>query len=189
MAESVLFQICSRNSVCRLVFSLAFTTVGSWWSQWESCDREVTIIHATADGPWTGARLALLFILLSCLIFFWFRGPFLSVLSFLLWNSLWLVEEVLTLLCLFLIVRMGISWFLWEIQFDHTYMYQLYYCQLWEHFWTVLLVSFLSLWQRQTWCSVDTHLFRIANEPYRALTGFCDISWSAFLEGIFRVLL
>ncbi len=35
MAESVLFQICNRNSVCRLVFSLAFTTVGSWWSQWE----------------------------------------------------------------------------------------------------------------------------------------------------------
>jgi hypothetical protein len=30
-------------------------------------------------------------------------------LSFLLWNSLWLVEEVLTLLCLFLIVRMEIS--------------------------------------------------------------------------------
>jgi hypothetical protein len=121
--------------------------------------------------------------------FFWFLGPLLSVLSFLLWNSLWLVEEVLTLLCLFLVARMWISWFLWEIQFDHTYMYQLYYCQLWEHFWAVLLVSFLSLWQRQTWCSVDTHLFRIANESHRTLTGFCDISWSAFLEGIFRVLL
>jgi hypothetical protein len=34
------------------------------------------------------------------------------VLPFLLWNSLWLVEEVLTLLCLFLIVRMEVSQFL-----------------------------------------------------------------------------
>jgi hypothetical protein len=35
-----------------------------------------------------------------------------SVLSLLLWNSLWLVEEVLTLLCFFLIVIMEISQFL-----------------------------------------------------------------------------
>jgi hypothetical protein len=33
-------------------------------------------------------------------------------LSFLLWNSLWLIEEVLTLLWFFLIVRMDISWLL-----------------------------------------------------------------------------
>ncbi len=63
-------------------------------------------------------RLALLFILLSCfilyLVLFWFSflGPMYSVLSLLLWNSLWLVEEVLTLLCFFLIVIMEISQFL-----------------------------------------------------------------------------
>jgi hypothetical protein len=47
--------------------------------------------------------------------FFLFLGPSLSVLSFLLWNLLWLVEEVLSLLWFFLIVRMEISWFLWEM--------------------------------------------------------------------------
>jgi hypothetical protein len=51
-------------------------------------------------------------ILLLC---FLFLGPLFSVLSFILWNSLWLVEEVLTLLCFFLIVRMEISQLLWEI--------------------------------------------------------------------------
>jgi len=52
----------------------------------------------------------------SVLIFFFlFLGPSLSVLSFLLWNLLWLVEEVLSLLWFFLIVRMEISWFLWEM--------------------------------------------------------------------------
>jgi hypothetical protein len=40
-----------------------------------------------------------------------------SVLSFLLWNSLWLVEEVLTFLFFFLVIRMEISQFLWEIYF------------------------------------------------------------------------
>jgi hypothetical protein len=49
-----------------------------------------------------------LFILLSCFIYFLFLGPLFSVLSF-LWDSLWLVEEVLTLLCLLLIMRMEIS--------------------------------------------------------------------------------
>ncbi len=48
-------------------------------------------------------RLALVFYGFSVLfifIDFWFLflGPLFSVLSFLLWNSLWLVEEVLTLL-------------------------------------------------------------------------------------------
>jgi hypothetical protein len=49
-------------------------------------------------------------------------GPFLCVLSFLLWSSLWLVEDVLTSLCLFLIVRMEISWFLWEIYQSHIFL-------------------------------------------------------------------
>jgi len=40
---------------------------------------------------------------------FMFLGPWFSVLSFVRWNSLWLVEEVLTLLCIFLIMRMEIS--------------------------------------------------------------------------------
>ncbi len=76
MAESSLcFLNCSRNLVHKLAFSLAFTHCREWWSQWESCDREVTIIHATVDDPWTGVRLALLFILLLCFISFfvsWF---------------------------------------------------------------------------------------------------------------------
>ncbi len=60
-------------------------------------------------------RLALLFTLHSCFILcfvlFWFLffGPFFSILSFLLWNSWWLVEELLMLLRIFLIVRMEIS--------------------------------------------------------------------------------
>jgi hypothetical protein len=41
--------------------------------------------------------------------FMLFFGPLFSVLSLLLWNSLWLVDEVLTLLCLFLNVGMEIS--------------------------------------------------------------------------------
>jgi hypothetical protein len=92
---------------------LASSMFGSWWSQWESCDSEVTIIHANIDGPWTGVRPALLFILPSCLTLFF--GPSFSVFSSVLWNSLWLVEEVLALLCLFWIIRMEISEFLWEI--------------------------------------------------------------------------
>ncbi len=55
-------------------------------------------------------QVLLLFILLSCC--FLFLRPLFSVLSFFLWNSLWLVEEVLTSLCLFLVVRMEISGFL-----------------------------------------------------------------------------
>jgi hypothetical protein len=37
---------------------------------------------------------------------------FLFVLSFLVWNFLWLLEELLTLLCFFFIMRMEISLFL-----------------------------------------------------------------------------
>jgi hypothetical protein len=39
----------------------------------------------------------------------------LHFLYFLLWNSPWLLEEVLTSVRLFLIMRMEISRFLWEI--------------------------------------------------------------------------
>ncbi len=47
-----------------------------------------------------------------CVLFcFLFLGPLFSVLSFLLWNSLWLVKEVLT-------SHMEISWFLWEVCFS-----------------------------------------------------------------------
>jgi hypothetical protein len=48
LAESSCWlQTCNRDTVCRLVFTLPIPTVGSWWSQWASCDREVTIIHVT----------------------------------------------------------------------------------------------------------------------------------------------
>ncbi len=48
-----------------------------------------------------------------------------SLLSFLLWNSLWLVEFFLTLLCFFLIVKIEISWFLWEIYNLYIYKFLL----------------------------------------------------------------
>jgi hypothetical protein len=70
---------------------------------------------------WTGLRLALLVILQVCLfwvfilVLYLFYGPLFSVLSILLWKFLWLNEELLTLFCLFIIMRMEISWFLWEI--------------------------------------------------------------------------
>jgi hypothetical protein len=48
-----------------------------------------------------------------CFFFFW--GGFLFVLSFPVWNFLWLLEEVLTLLCFFFIARKEISLFLWKI--------------------------------------------------------------------------
>ncbi len=91
-------------------------------------DREVTTIHAAVDGPWTGVRLALLsyccsFFLVFCSFWFLFLGPLSSVLSFLICDYLCLVEGVLTLLWFFLIVRMEISQFLWEIYFSifHTF--------------------------------------------------------------------
>jgi len=68
-------------------------------------------------------KINLVFVLLYCafsvcfvypVVFFCFM-LYPCVLSFLLWNSLWLVEEVLTSLCLFVTVRMDISRFLWEI--------------------------------------------------------------------------
>jgi hypothetical protein len=51
----------------------------------------------------------------ASMFFFLFLGPLFSVFSFLLWNSLWLVEEVSTSLHLFLIMRMEISQFFWVI--------------------------------------------------------------------------
>ncbi len=51
---------------------------------------------------------------------FFVSWSFVICFVFLLWNSLWLVEEVLTSLCLLLIVRMEISWFLWEIYNYHV---------------------------------------------------------------------
>jgi hypothetical protein len=59
-------------------------------------------------------KMALLFILQACLVFFlvivWylFYSPLFLFLSILLWKLLWL-NEVLTLFCLFLIMRMEIS--------------------------------------------------------------------------------
>jgi hypothetical protein len=65
------------------VLALAFThcrevmkSVGRLW-------REVSIIHAIVDHPWTGLWLALLFILLLCFIcLFFFFDPLFSVLEF-----------------------------------------------------------------------------------------------------------
>jgi hypothetical protein len=51
---------------------------------------------------------------------FFVSWSFVICFVFLLWNSLWPVEEVLTSLCLLLIVRMEISWFLWEIYNYHV---------------------------------------------------------------------
>ncbi len=65
-------SICTCVCACVFEVSTQWLTIRSWSSQWESCDREVTSIHATVDGPWTGVRLALLFILLSycfCFLF------------------------------------------------------------------------------------------------------------------------
>jgi len=92
MAESSLcFLICNRNSVHQLVFTpQPLPTLGSWWSQWRSCDIEITIIHVSVDGPWIGVRLTLLFILQACLFEFislfsiCFYVPLFSVLSILL---------------------------------------------------------------------------------------------------------
>jgi hypothetical protein len=61
-------------------------------------------------------KSTLLFIPLLC-FFNWFFGPLFFVLSFLLWNYLWIVEEVLTFLFFFLVIRMEISRFLWKIYF------------------------------------------------------------------------
>jgi hypothetical protein len=60
-------------------------------------------------------KMALLFILQACLIIFFvivwylFYSPFFLFLSILLWKLLWF-NEVLTLFCLFLIMRMEISY-------------------------------------------------------------------------------
>jgi hypothetical protein len=63
-----------------------------------------------SDGDWHHCSYCF-----HVLFIYLFLGPWFSLLSFILWNPLWLVEEVLTLLCIFLIMQMEISWFLWEI--------------------------------------------------------------------------
>jgi WD40 repeat protein len=118
MAESCYFWTCNRNSVCRLVFTLVYTHCRELINQWGSCDREVTIIHVTVDGHWTSDILSLLFIQVSIFYFLTlvlsflpsFVSPFLEV-------FLWCKGEVWTfnLDLAFLIMRMEISWFSWEI--------------------------------------------------------------------------
>ncbi len=119
MAESCYFWTCNRNSVCRLVFTLVYTHCRELINQWGSCDREVTIIQVTVDGQWTSDILSLLFILQVSI--FCFLTPVLSFLpSFVspfLEVFLWCKGEVWTfnLDLAFLIMRMEISWFSWEI--------------------------------------------------------------------------
>jgi hypothetical protein len=69
-----------------------------------SC-RELDLFLAPLEEP----RIIFLFCVLFWLLFL---HPLFSALSFLIWNSLWLVEELLTLLYVFLIMRMEISEFL-----------------------------------------------------------------------------
>jgi hypothetical protein len=68
--------------------------------------------YPPVDGPWSSVRLALLLIplfLFSCLF-----------LSFLFWNFLWLLEEVLTLLWFFLYWENGdFSIFMKDITITH----------------------------------------------------------------------
>jgi hypothetical protein len=117
--------------VCACVFEVStqWLTIRSWWSQWESCDREVTSIHATVHTCycwWSLNRCETGTVVHTAFLLFLFLGPSFSVLPFLLWNSLWLVEEVLTLLYFFWIMRIEISQFLWEVlvhcgwQLNHT---------------------------------------------------------------------
>jgi hypothetical protein len=58
MAESFCcFWTSDRNLIWRLVAELAYShcteLIQSWWSQWVSCYREVTIVHVTVHGQWT----------------------------------------------------------------------------------------------------------------------------------------
>ncbi len=66
------------------------------------------------------------------------------------WKFLWLNEEVLTLLCFFLIVRMEISWFLWQI-FIVAFPLLVVGCgEIWNLYWFPLVGGMLrdlkSLW-------------------------------------------
>ncbi len=85
----------------------------------------VAVIHVVVDGGTTIAivHAALFSVMLSLIcvsgiivhmafFVFLFFFSFLFVLSFLVWNFLWLLEELLTLLCFFFIMRMEISLFL-----------------------------------------------------------------------------
>ncbi len=46
---------------------------------------------------------------------YWVNPSICFMVFFLLWKFLWLNEQVLTLLCFFLVVSMEISWLWWEI--------------------------------------------------------------------------
>ncbi len=81
----------------------------------------VAAIHVVVDGETTVAivHAALFFCHAFFNLCFWhycsygfFCFLFLFVLSFLVWNFLWLLEELLTLLCFSFIMRMEISLFL-----------------------------------------------------------------------------
>ncbi len=103
------FQNCSRNSVCRLVFSLAFTYCRQLMKPGKIVIEKslsYMLLLMVPEQVWDWYCCSYCFRFLFC---FSFLGPLFSVFSFLLWDSLWLVEEVLTLLCLLLIMRMEIS--------------------------------------------------------------------------------
>ncbi len=87
-----------------------------FWLVWFACiSLEVLFMSSNIFFPyftWSifSPPLALLFILPLYFILFSILGSMFSVLSFLLWNSLCLVQEVLTWLSLFLIMKIEI-WF------------------------------------------------------------------------------
>ncbi len=71
-----------RNSACRLVVTLAYTTIWRWWRQWVSCDREVAIRRycSGVDGPWKRETFIVFFcffvlVLSSFVPFVWFFLP------------------------------------------------------------------------------------------------------------------
>jgi hypothetical protein len=68
--------------------------------------------------------------------------------SFLPWNSLWLVEDLLTLHFLILIVRTEISWFLWDIFFPRK------------------------IWRVRSWTDVLFHGYMVFNQKLGFI--FCN---------------
>ncbi len=101
--SSCCFRICSRNSVHRLVlFTGLYPLLGADEVSGEVVvDKSLSyiLLLMVPNGCETG-------IIVHTVVF-----VFCLFLSFLLWNFLWLLEEVLTLLCFFFILRMEISLF------------------------------------------------------------------------------
>ncbi len=98
--------------ISRYCFCLAYCAD---WKNWQQVPHSGPCHTSSRQGLYLAAsclyrKLAFIDIAILC--------PLFSVFPFLLWNSLWLVEQVLNLLCLFLIVKMEISRFLWEIFID-----------------------------------------------------------------------